>query len=293
MPKPKNTGLGRGLDAIFIDNSVEDSGSVTMLRISEIEPNPDQPRREFDAEALAQLADSIATHGLIQPIVVRSSGSGLYQIIAGERRWRAAKMAGLTELPVLVMELDDKKAAQIALIENVQRENLNPMEEAAAYRALMEEHAMTQEEIARQLGKSRSAIANTLRLLDLPEAVCEKVRLGRLSAGHARALLGLKNAADLIEAAEAVVNRNLSVRETELLVRKKNRDALRRGEEQPDGSPVVDYTAELARKMTARIGHRVTIRKQGTTRRIEIHFTDDNELDAIVTALCGDNIFDE
>ena len=146
MAKAKNSGLGRGLDAIFLDNSVDESGSVIMLRLSDIEPNPQQPRKEFDAEGLSQLAESIAAHGLIQPIVVRSSGSdGYYQIVAGERRWRASKMAGLIEVPVIIMEMDDKKAAQIALIENIQRENLNPMEEAAAFRALLTEYGMTQE----------------------------------------------------------------------------------------------------------------------------------------------------
>ncbi len=296
MPKPKNTGLGRGLDAIFIDNTVEDSGNVTMLRLSEIEPNPDQPRREFDAESLAQLADSIATHGLIQPIVVRSAeNDGYYQIIAGERRWRASKMAGLTEIPVIVMELDDKKAAQIALIENVQRENLNPMEEASAYKTLISDHKMTQEEIARQIGKSRSAVANTLRLLDLPDEVCELVKLGKLSSGHARTLLGLKSREDMITGANVIINKNFSVREAELMVRNMNKVALLREKlfsEAPEPT-TVDYTSELAKKMTSRIGHKVTILKKGKNRKIEIHFTDDAELDDIVTRLCGNNIFDE
>lgn len=294
MAKPKNTGLGRGLDAIFIDNSVDESGSITMLRLSEIEPNPDQPRREFDAESLAQLADSIATHGLIQPIVVRSAGSdGYYQIIAGERRWRASKMAGLSEVPVIVMELDDKKAAQVALIENVQRENLNPMEEAGAYKTLLTEYGMTQEEVSRQIGKSRSAIANTLRLLELPEEVCELVKLGKLSAGHARTLLGLKNRAKMTEAADIIINKNYSVREAEAMVRQMNKAELEKEKTEEASMLAVDYTAELAKKMTSRIGHKVQIQKKGKINKIEIHFSSDSELDDIVTRLCGDNIFDE
>ena len=169
--KPRNTGLGRGLDAIFLDNSVESSG-VTMLRTSDIEPNPDQPRKNFDETELAALADSIAANGLIEPIVVRSSPSeGMYQIIAGERRWRASMLAGLSEIPVRIMELDDKKAAQIALIENVQREDLNAVEEASAYEALVKRFGMTHDEIAAQIGKSRAAVTNAIRLLDLPSGV--------------------------------------------------------------------------------------------------------------------------
>ena len=297
MAKPKNTGLGRGLDAIFLDNSIDESGGVIMLRLSDIEPNPDQPRREFEPEALAQLADSIATHGLIQPIVVRSANAeGYYQIVAGERRWRASKMAGLSEVPVIIMEMDDKKAAQIALIENIQRENLNPMEEAAAYKSLLKDYGMTQEELSKQIGKSRSAVANTLRLLDLPEEICSLVRDGRLSAGHARALLGLKNPARMAGAASAVAGKNLSVRETEALVRKLNRlDAKIAAaiDEDADDVPQVDYTAVLAKKMTSRLGRRVEIQKKGTQKKITIHFEDDSDLDELVTRLCGDNIFDE
>ncbi len=297
MAKPKNTGLGRGLDAIFLDNSVDESGGVIMLRLSDIEPNPEQPRREFEPEALAQLADSIATHGLIQPIVVRSAGAeGYYQIVAGERRWRASKMAGLSEVPVIIMEMDDKKAAQIALIENIQRENLNPMEEAAAYKSLLKDYGMTQEELSKQIGKSRSAVANTLRLLDLPEEICSLVRDGKLSAGHARALLGLKNPTRMAGAASAVAGKNLSVRETEALVRKLNRlDAKIAStlEEDNDDVPQVDYTAVLAKKMTTRLGRRVEIQKKGTQKKLTIHFEDDSDLDELVTRLCGDNIFDE
>ncbi len=297
MAKPKNTGLGRGLEAIFLDNSVDESGGVVMLRLSDIEPNPDQPRREFEPEALAQLADSIATHGLIQPIVVRSANAeGYYQIVAGERRWRASKMAGLTSVPVIIMEMDDKKAAQVALIENIQRENLNPMEEAAAYQSLLKDYGMTQEELSKQIGKSRSAVANTLRLLDLPEEICSLVRGGRLSAGHARALLGLKNPSRMAGAAAEVAGKSLSVRETEALVRKLNRlDAkiIAAVDEAGEDPSPVDYTAVLAKKMTSRLGRRVEIRKSGNQKKLIVHFENDSDLDELVTRLCGDNIFDE
>ncbi len=296
MPKQKNTGLGRGLDAIFMDNSVDESGSVTMLRISDIEPNPDQPRREFDAESLASLAGSIAAHGLIQPIIVRSAENGYYQIIAGERRWRASKMAGLTEVPVIVMELDDVKAAQISIIENVQREDLNPIEEALAYSRLIKTFGMTQEEIARQIGKNRSTVANSLRLLDLPDEVIALVREGKLSAGHARTILGLKCREDMISAARTAVERSISVRELEKLVKKLNA-ALRAkpddGEDEPTDDLTVDYISVLAGKMTSRLGHRVTIDKKSKNKTVQIHFSSDEELDAIITRLFGDNIFDD
>ncbi len=294
MAKPKNTGLGRGLDAIFMENSVEGTGSVTMLRLSDIEPNPDQPRRDFDQESLAQLADSIAANGLIQPIVVRTANSeGYYQIVAGERRWRASKMAGLTEVPVIVMEMDDKKAAQIALIENIQRKNLNPLEEAAAFRSLIRDYGMTQEELARSIGKNRATLANSMRLLDLPEEVAQMVRDGRLSAGHARTLLGLKNPKRIPGAANSVVGKALSVRETENLVRKLNRLENTIGVIRNGVTTEVDYTAELAKKMTSRLGRLVEIQKKGAVKKLEIHFTDDKDLDDIVTRLCGEHIFDD
>ncbi len=295
MAKPKNTGLGRGIEAIFLDNSAEENGGVTMMRLSEIEPNPDQPRRDFDPEALSQLAESIATHGLIQPIVVRSTGSGeFYEIIAGERRWRASKMAGLTEVPVIIMELDDQKAAQIAIIENVQREDLNAIEEAAAYRSLIEDYGMTQEELSRQIGKSRPAVANILRLLELPDEVMALVREGALSAGHARTLLGLKNPTRIIGAANTVVAKNLSVRETEALVKKLNRIEKEINEPKPvSDEPIVDYSKELARKMTEKLGRKVAISGKGKLRKLEISFSDDKELDELVNKLCGANIFDD
>ncbi len=292
MAKPKNTGLGRGLEAIFLENTPDENGGITMLRLSEIEPNPDQPRKDFDQESLSQLAESIAAHGLIQPIVVRSTGSGeFYEIIAGERRWRASKMAGLTEVPVIIKELDDEKAAEIALIENVQREDLNPIEEAAAYRLLIEDYSMTQEALSRQIGKSRSAISNTMRLLDLPESVLDMVKNGTLSAGHARALLAIKDAAKIEEAAATVAAKSLSVRDTEMLVKKLNKKD--RPSSEKDEPDFVDYTAELAKKMTSRLGRKVIISGKGKKRRLEISFSDDSELEELISKLCGENIFDD
>lgn len=292
MAKPKNTGLGRGLEAIFLENTPDENGGITMLRLSEIEPNPDQPRKDFDQESLSQLAESIAAHGLIQPIVVRSTGSGeFYEIIAGERRWRASKMAGLTEVPVIIKELDDEKAAQISLIENVQREDLNPIEEAAAYRLLIEDYNMTQEALSRQIGKSRSAISNTMRLLDLPENVSDMVKNGTLSAGHARALLGLKDQSAIEFAAATVVSKNLSVRDTEMLVKKLNKKD--RPSSEKDEPDFVDYTAELAKKMTSRLGRKVIISGKGKKRKLEISFSDDSELEELISKLCGENIFDD
>lgn len=296
MPKSKNTGLGRGLDAIFADNSMEDGKGVSMLRISEIEPNPDQPRKQFDAEALAQLADSIATHGLIQPIVVRGADeNGYYRIIAGERRWRASKMAGLTEVPVIVMDVDDKNASELALIENVQRENLNAVEEAGAYAVLLESYGMTQEEVSRRVGKSRSAIANTLRLLELPDEVLVLVKDGDLSAGHARALLGLRRREDLPALAKLAAEKELSVRALEKMVRLRNEEAqnAEKEAEQQEAVPKVDYTAELARRMTSRMGRHVRIAGKGKNRKLEISFETDGDLEDLVRTLCGENIFDE
>ena len=295
MAKPKNTGLGRGIEAIFLDNTAEDNGGVTMMRLSEIEPNPDQPRRDFDPEALSQLAESIATHGLIQPIIVRSTGSGeFYEIIAGERRWRASKMAGLSEVPVIIMELDDRKAAQVAIIENVQREDLNAIEEAMAYRSLINDFGMTQDELSKQIGKSRPAVANILRLLELPDEVMALVREGTLSAGHARTLLGLKNPTRIMGAANTVVTKNLSVRDTEALVKKLNRIEKEITNPKPiKNEPIVDYSLELARKMTEKLGKKVVISGKGKARRLEICFSDDKELDELANKLCGANIFDD
>ena len=210
-------GLGKGLEALFVDNETEEITPST-LKLTEIERNREQPRKDFDEKALSELADSIREHGVLQPLLVRPLKDGRYQLIAGERRWRASRMAGLTEVPVIVRDLDDQAAMELALIENLQRTDLNIMEEAAGYRELMERYGMTQEVVAKRVGKSRPAVANALRMLALPEATARLVREGKLTAGHARALLGLPDPAEIDPLAERVLAEGLSVRETERLV---------------------------------------------------------------------------
>ena len=294
MAKTKPSGLGRGLDSIFFDNAVDSTSSgVTMLRLSLIEPNPDQPRKEFDPEALSALASSIATHGLIQPLVIRPAlRDGYYQIIAGERRWRASKIAGLSEVPVIIMDADDSKAAQLALVENIQRADLNPIEEAAAAAALLTATGMTQEELAGALGKSRSALTNLLRLLDLPEQVITWIRDGSLSVGHGKCLLGLQEESAILAAAKTVLDKSLSVRQTEALVKSLSRKKQEKAKAEPTSLPPLDYTALLAERMTSRMGRPISIRNTPTCRQMVITFSDDEDLDALVRRLCGDDIFD-
>lgn len=218
----KKGGLGKGLDAIFHDNARADDGGAVELNINELEPNRGQPRKEFSEEAMRELADSIAQHGVLQPLLVRPLLSGGYQIVAGERRWRASRMAGLTTVPALIRELTDSEVMQIALIENLQREDLKPLEEAQGYQALMEEFGFTQDEISKSVGKSRPAVTNALRLLNLPEAVRGMLARGDLSAGHARTLLSFKDEAAMLAAAKRVVAEGLSVRELEKMAKKVN-----------------------------------------------------------------------
>lgn len=217
---PKKGGLGRGLDALFVDNSIEEisTANTVKLRINEIEPNRDQPRKTFDEEALSELADSIAQHGVIQPLLVRPVSDG-YQLVAGERRWRAARLAGLSEVPVVVKELSDSETMEIALIENLQREDLNPIEEAEGLQLLIDTYGLTQDECAKRVGKSRPAITNALRLLNLPPELSELVKADRLSTGHARALLPIGNKEKMIELADEIIRKELSVRETERMVK--------------------------------------------------------------------------
>ncbi len=284
----KKTGLGRGLDFIFDDNSIESDGSgVTSLRISSVEPKSDQPRKVFDNEALSQLADSIAANGVLQPILVREVEGGFYQIIAGERRWRASKLAGLTEIPAIVMEADDLKTAQIALIENIQRENLNAYEEAKAYRALIDQFELTQEDVAGRLGKSRSSIANSLRLLDLPEEISDLLQSDKLSAGHCKALLGLRDRSKLRTLAEKIINNSLSVREAEALVRKANKPE----KEEEEIVPVkVDYVAELEKKVTGLTGRYCKIQTKGQRKTVSIEYGGDGDLEKLLSILCGEDI---
>ncbi len=282
MASKKPSGLGRGLGALLGDDvlQTESTGSLS-LPISQVESCSSQPRKSFDEASLAELADSIREHGIIQPLTVRKLASGYYQIIAGERRWRAARIAGLQEVPVIVIEADDRKAAELAMIENLQREDLNPMEEAAGFQSLIETYHMTQEEAAKQVGKSRSAVTNSLRLLSLTPAVRQLVEEGKLSAGHARALLPLSPAMQE-NAANAVVAGGLSVRQTEALVKKLS--AENKPEKEPDPQRV-DYTAAAQRDLTSRLGRGVRIvsgRKKG---RIELEYYGVDDLNDLLEAL--------
>ena len=282
MAAKKPNGLGRGLGALLGDDvmKTESSGQL-YLPISQIESHSGQPRKYFDEESLAELADSIREHGIIQPLTVRKLSSGYYQIIAGERRWRAARMAGLSEVPAIVMEADDRKAAELAMIENLQREDLNPMEEASGFHSLMENYHMTQEEAAQRVGKSRSAVANSLRLLNLTEPVRAMVEDGRLSAGHARALLPLSPALQE-KTAETVVNTGLSVRQTESLAKKLQAEPK---EEPKKGPHTVDYAAEAQKDLSAKLGRGVKIvtgRKKG---RIELEYYGMDDLNDLLEAL--------
>lgn len=290
----KKPALARGLDSIFSDNTPSDGGSggVLKLRISDVEPKSDQPRKDFDPEALSQLADSIAANGVLQPILVREVGSGgMYQIIAGERRWRASKLAGLLEIPAIVMDADDLTTAQIALIENIQRTDLNPYEEACAYRDLAKGFGLTQEEVSARLGKSRSAVANSMRLLDLPDSVAELLRSGELSAGHCRALLGLKDRSNMEKLAKKIVAKNLSVRETEAAVRALNK--ARPKKEEDDEEVRVDYTNELERRVTDLCGRYCRITSKGRRKTVTVEYGGEDDLEELLSAICGKNITEE
>ena len=294
----KMKGLGRGLDSIFVDNAVEEeTGSgVRTLRMAEIDPKADQPRRNFDAEALSQLADSISANGILQPILVRETGER-YEIIAGERRFRAARLAGLSEIPALVLEADDEAAAKYALIENLQREDLNPYEEAAAIRKLMDEYGLSQEQVAGSIGRSRSAVANALRLLDLPEDAVKLVTDGTLSAGHARTLLGLLDKGQIGDVARKCVQSALSVRELESLVKKLNRlytqqrDAIE--DDAGAGEVVVDYFASLENRFTSATGRRVKITETRNKKVLQLEYRDNEDLEELLRSLAGDAFLDE
>lgn len=270
-------GLGKGLDALFISDEfaeMEEKDRVISLRITEVEPNLTQPRKVFDEEQLEELAASVREHGIIQPIVVTKNEKGFYTIIAGERRWRAARMAGLREVPVLVREYDDKTASEVALIENLQRENLNPMEEADGFRNLMDTYGMTQEEVSAKIGKSRSAVANALRLLALKEPVRLLVQEGKLSAGHARTLLGAADA-DQLALAERVIREGLSVRELERIV------SLGRSKKKPP----VKYTAEIRdieERFSKKVGARVRVSGSAKKGKIEIAYASEGEFERIM-----------
>lgn len=282
MASKKPSGLGRGLGALLGDDvmKTEAQGALT-LPITDVESNSSQPRKYFDDAALAELADSIRQHGIIQPLTVRKLSSGYYQIIAGERRWRAARLAGLKEVPVIVIEADDRTAAELAMIENLQREDLNPMEEAAGYRTLIDQYHMTQEEAANRVGKSRSAVTNVLRLLDLDPTVQKLVENAQLSAGHARALVPLSPARQ-IQAANAIVESGLSVRQAELLAKRLSAD------EKPEKKPIadeVDYTAEAQKDLASRLGRGVKIVSGKKKGRIELEYYGMDDLNELLEAL--------
>lgn len=281
----KKGGLGRGLDALFADNSIEEiaSTSAVKLKIMDIEPNRDQPRKIFDEDALAELADSIAKHGVIQPLLVRPMPDGSYQLVAGERRWRASRMAGLTEVPVVIKELSDDEAMALALIENLQREDLNAIEEAQGIKALMDTLSLTQDEAAERVGKSRPAVANALRLLKLPDSVIALVSDGKLSPGHARALLGFKDEQDIIETADLIIEKGLTVRDVEKLVKKRNKEP----KAEKPAARRASYYDEVELALTDFLGRKVKVgTKPGKESGVlEIDFFDKDDLTRLADAL--------
>ena len=291
MAKARKGGLGKGLDALFIDNNTGDGGTVT-LRVSEIEPNRDQPRRYFDESALAELADSIRQHGVLQPLVVRPLAGGGYQIIAGERRWRACRMAGVSEVPAVVREMTDVEAMEIALIENLQREDLNIMEEAAGYRTLMEEHGMTQDQVASRVGKSRPVVANALRLLNLPQEVAQMVREGRLSAGHARALLSIGDASLQKEIAARAAEGAVTVRDIERMGKsakaQQSEDHLA-GEQQAlaQARTQDSFYREVEMALTQELGRKATVHLSRGKGLLQLEFYSKEDLQNLVRMLQG------
>ena len=295
----KNSGLGRGLDAIFLDNSREESiaekeNQISLLKISLVDPKSDQPRKYFDKEALEELAESISENGLLQPILVREYGEGRYQIIAGERRFRASKIAGLTEIPAIILDRSDKDVAQIALIENIQREDLNPIEEALAYKSLSIEYGMTQEELSQRVGKSRSAIANSMRLLDLPEAILTMVAARELSAGHARTLLGVKDSDDMLLLAQMAAERDISVRQLEEEVKRINKPKkVKAFDDDEDSAPFVDYFHEMELKIQRQLGRKAKISDKGKKKTLTLFYEDNEDLDELLKTICGSDFLDE
>ena len=281
----KQKGLGKGVGALFGDFSepIEESSGYKLLPIYKIEPNPDQPRQDFDPEELQALAESIAVHGLIQPLTVRQLESGYYQIIAGERRWRASRMAGLNEVPAVVIEADDRKATELALIENLQRSDLNPVEEALGYQKLIGEFGLTQEDASRQVGKSRSAVANTLRLLTLSDKILELLRTGKLTAGHARAILTVKSPRKQEEAAQKISALDLSVRQAELLCRNMEKESPPLPEQKRHLE--VNYIAECEKNLSKALGRGVKIVNGKRKGRFELEYYGQDDLQNLLEAL--------
>ena len=292
----KNSGLGRGLDAIFLDNATTEGADsenrITVLKLSLIDPNKDQPRKNFEKQPLEELAASISENGLLQPILVREYGDGRYQIIAGERRFRASKLAGLSEVPTIILDKDDRRCAEISLIENIQREDLNPVEEALGYRSLAELYGLTQEEISEKTGKNRSTVANMMRLLDLPREVLDLVGSRALSAGHARTLLGLKNRDMIADIAKEAIENDLSVRALEELVRRANKPTkpVVDTEENP---PIVDYIRELELRVQSALGRRCVIEQKGRKKSISLYYEDNEDLSTLLETILGKGFLDQ
>ncbi len=278
----KKGGLGKGLDAIFAENTTESGNNAVQLRISELEPNREQPRKDFDEKSMAELADSIAQHGLLQPLLVRPVFGGGYQIVAGERRWRAARMAGLSEVPAVVREMSDHEVMELALIENLQREDLTPLEEARGYQTLLERYDMTQEEVAKTVGKSRPAITNALRLLGLPEEIQQMVERGELSAGHARTLLAFPDEESMMEAAKKAVSEGLSVRELERMAKKAGQ-----GEAPEKKRPVhrSTYFDEVELSLHQHLGRKVRVAGTKTKGTLQIEFYGEEDLHELMACI--------
>lgn len=275
-------GLGRGLDSLFADNSVDEiNPSVNKLRIMEIEPNHDQPRKDFDEKALSELAESIEQHGVLQPLVVRPLANGAYQLVAGERRWRAARIAGLTEVPVVIKELSDEEVIEIAMIENLQREDLNPLEEALGYRYMMDELGITQEQAAEKVGKSRPAVANALRLLKLPDEVQEMIKNNLISPGHARALLGFDSEDMIIQTAKLIIKEDLSVREVETMVKNSKKAPKIPKQQKRD-----KFFSEVELALVENLGRKVKIKEsKRDAGLLEIEFFDKDDLESLAMKL--------
>ena len=283
MAAKEKKGLGTGLGVLFGQDEYNDENELRQISLSRLEPRSDQPRSVFDDGALQELADSIRRYGVIQPVTARKLPSGYYQIIAGERRWRAARLAGLDEIPVRVIEADDRRAAELALVENLQREDLNPIEEARGYRALIDDYGLTQEEAAQSVGRSRPAVANALRLLSLDPDTLALVEQGTLSAGHARALLPIPDAKTRLAAANEVLRKGLSVRKTELLAARRVREAAQT--ETPGAKDAVDYAADVAAQLSALLGRRVRLVEGRSAGRVELSFYDADDREALIADL--------
>ena len=283
MARAKKGGLGKGLDALFMDNETVDSGGVVTLRLSQIEPNRDQPRKIFSEEALNELADSIREHGVLQPLLVRPLPGGSYQLVAGERRWRASRMAGLQEVPVVIREMDEEQAMEIALIENLQREDLNAIEEATGYKQLMERYGMTQEQVAKRVGKSRPAIANALRLLNLPQKVMDMVGEGEVSPGHARALLAVDDQDRIVEIAQKVKTGKYSVRDIERMAKNQDekKEKAAKAPEEPAWGGKSAFLTEMEIAMSMEMGRKVRIIPNGEGGTLQIQFWNEEDLKSL------------